>query len=106
MQFLGRTAWDRRRLALQVTTAPQASSCRRDAAVPGFKQLRGLRFDDRSREVGRSDSQQLETGGCEQLLKLRGGSFLAAGHHQHVYVEELREVRLVSFGHDGLHDNQ
>ena len=107
--------WDRRRLACNFRVwcyrelrarRPRSQGRGVPGTIGSRLRLCRLRFHKRRRKLSRNHSQQLETCRCEQLLKLGRGPFLAAGHDHHVEVEKLREVWLVGFGHDRVHDDQ
>ena len=65
-----------------------------------------MRFNDAVGQVGWDDAQEFEACVCEQLCKFLLGSLLAAGHHQHIQIDKLREVRLIALGHDAVDENE
>lgn len=59
-------------------------------------------FNHAERRVSWHDPRQAKTGGFVKLAKLLFSAFPAAGHHQHVQVDELGEVLFSSGRDDGF----
>src|SRR6266705_3386687 len=54
----------------------------------------------------RNDSRQTKARCFIEFVKFPFGALAAAGHHQHVQVHELTEVKVASCWHDGFDQNQ